>query len=147
VGQVPRNHDPRLSLIAAITPAGMGPAMTVPGAVDARAFIAYIEQVLVPTLQPGQIVVLDNLNVHKDAAVRRLIEQAGCHLLFLPPYSPDLAPIELAFAKLKTFLRGIGARTQAALEQAIGEALALMTEADARGWFGHCGYLLPAQPP
>ena len=146
-GRVPRNHDPRLSLVAAMTPAGMGPAMTLPGAVDTPAFVAYVREALVPTLHPGQLVVLDNLSVHKAAEVRRLIEHAGCQLLFLPPYSPDLAPIELAFSKLKAYLRGVGARTQAALEQAIGEALAHITAADAHGWFGHCGYPLPAQPP
>ena len=144
---MPRTHDPRLSLVAALTSAGMGPAMTLPGAVDSAAFVAYIEQALVPALRPGQIVVLDNLSVHKAAGVRRLIEQAQCHLLFLPPYSPDFAPIELAFAKLKNHLRGVGARTQAALEQAIGDALVLITATDTHGWFRHCGYPPSAQPP
>ena len=144
---MPRNHDPRLSLVAALTPAGMGPAMTLLGAVDTPAFVAYLQQALVPALRPGQIVVLDNLSVHQAAEVRRLIEQARCHLLFLPPYSPDFAPIELAFAKLKNHLRGVGARTQAALEQAIGAAVALITATDARGWFRHCGFPLPAHPP
>lgn len=119
--------------------------MTVPGAVDGAAFVAYIQDVLVPTLRPGQVVVLDNPSVHKTAEVRRLIEQARCHLLFLPPSSPDFVPIELAFATLKAYLRGVGARAQAALEQAIGTALARITRADAQGWFRHCGYPLSAQ--
>ncbi len=147
VGHVPRNHDPHLSLVAALTPAGLGPALTLPGAVDGDAFTVYIREVLVPSLRPGQVVVLDNLNVHKGAAIRRLIEEADCRLLFLPPYSPDFAPIEQAFSKMKTYLRGVGARTQAALETAIGEALALITATDAHGWFAHCGYPLPAQSP
>jgi transposase len=144
---VPRNHDPRLSLVAALTPAGAGPAMTLPGAVDTDAFTVYVRELLLPALRPGQVVVMDNLSVHKGAAIRRLIEGAGCRLLFLPPYSPDLAPIEHAFSKIKAHLRGAGARTQQALEAAIGQALTLLTAADARGWFGHCGYRLAAQPP
>lgn len=145
VGRVPRNHDPRLSLVAALTPAGAGPAMTAPGAIDGPAFTAYVRAVLAPSLRPGQVVILDNLSVHKGAEVRRLIEAAGCRVLFLPPYSPDFAPIEEAFSKIKAYLRGVGARTQVALEAAISEALARITAADARGWFGHCGYPLPAQ--
>ena len=120
--------------------------MTLPGAVDAAAFEVYVRDLLVPTLRPGQVVVLDNLNVHQGVKVRRLIEGAGCRLLFLPPYSPDFAPIELAFSKLKAYLRGVAARTQERLEEAIGTALARLTDADARGWFGHCGYRVPAQP-
>jgi transposase len=144
---VPRNRDPRLSLVAALGPAGAGAAMTVPGAVDAAAFAVYVREGLAPTLRPGQVVVLDNLNVHRGAEVRRLIEAAGCRLLFLPPYSPDFSPIELAFSKIKAHLRGVEARTQERLEAAIGEALALITAADARGWFGHCGHRLAAQSP
>lgn len=145
MGQVPRNHDPVISLIAALTIDGPGPAMTLPGAVDGVAFEAYLRAGLVPTLRPGDIVVLDNLRVHQGRRVRDLIEGAGCHLLFLPPYSPDFTPIEEAFSKLKAFLRGVGARTQTALEQAIGEALATITAHDARGWFTHCGYSVVAQ--
>ena len=147
VGRVPRNRDPRLSLVAALTPAGAGAAMTVPGAVDAAAFVAYLRQGLVPTLRPGQVVVMDNLSVHKGAEVRRAIEGAGCRLLFLPPYSPDFAPIELAFSKLKAHLRGTSARTRTALERAVGEALARITPADAQGWFRHCGFRPAAQSP
>jgi transposase len=146
IGRVPRNHDPRLSLVATLRLAGIGEAaLALPGAVDGAAFTAFVEQELTPRLRPGQVVVMDNLSVHKGARVQELIEAAGCRLLFLPAYSPDFAPIEQAFSKLKAHLRGVGARTQERLEAAIGEALAHITPADARGWFTHCGYLVPGQ--
>jgi transposase len=147
IGRVPRNHDPRLSLIAALSLAGASQAaLTVPGAVDAAVFTAFVEAELVPRLRPGQIVVLDNLSVHKSQRVRTLIEGAGCQVRFLPPYSPDCTPIEPAFSKIKAYLRSVEARTQERLEQAIGEALARITPADAHGWFHHCGYRSSAQP-
>lgn len=119
--------------------------MIIEGAVNAPVFEAYIEQILAPSLSPGQIVVLDNLSVHKGARVRQLIEAQGCELLFLPAYSPDCSPIEEAFSKLKAFLRRVGARTREALQEAIGQPLETITATDARGWFTHCGYR-PAQP-
>ena len=141
MGQVPRNHDPVLSLVAALGLDGLSQAaMTLPGPIDTAAFLVFVEQELVPRLRPGQVVVLDNLSVHKSARVRTLIEAAGCQVLFLPAYSPDFAPIEQVFSKVKAYLRGVGARTQDRLEQAISEALARITPADARGWFQHCGY-------
>ena len=105
---------------------------------------AYVEQILAPSLIAGQIVVLDNLSVHKSARVRQLIEARGCELLFLPAYSPDYSPIEETFSKVKAFLRRVGARTHEALQEAIGQALETITAADALGWFRHCGYL-PAE--
>jgi transposase len=144
-GQVPRNTPKNTTLIAALTPAGMGPAMTLEGATDTAAFVAYIEQVLAPSLHPGQIVVLDNLSAHKSARVRALIEARGAELWYLPAYSPDLSPIEHAFSKLKTLLRRAAARTREALEQAIAAALDEITAADAAGWFAHCGYRQEAQ--
>lgn len=144
-GAVPRNWGENVTLIAALTPAGLGPAMTVAGATDALAFEAYVREVLAPALAPGQTVVLDNLGAHKGAAIRRLIEGRGCRLLFLPPYSPDLAPIELAFSKIKEALRRAGARTREALEAAIAAALDTVTASDAAGWFRHCGYATPGQ--
>lgn len=96
---------------------------------------------LAPSLQAGQIVVMDNLSTHTGAKVRQAIEAQGCHLLFLPSYSPDLSPIEEAFSKLKAFLRRVGARTHEALQEAIGQALLTITPDDACGWFTHCGYL------
>lgn len=105
---------------------------------------AYVEYLLAPSLLAGQIVVLDNLSVHKGERVRQLIEARGCELLFLPACSPDFSPIEETFSKLKAFLRRVGARTHEALQEAIGQALEMVTATDALGWFTHCGYH-PAQ--
>jgi len=139
-GAVPRNHGQNTTLIAALSVGGIGAAMALDGAADGPAFVAYVRAFLVPTLRPGQVVILDNLAVHKAGAARALVEAAGCALLFLPPYSPDFNPIERAFAKLKEALRRAGARTQAALEAAIARALDAITPSDARGWFTACGY-------
>lgn len=119
--------------------------MILEGAVNAIAFEIYVEQVLAPTLQAGQIVVMDNLHAHKGARVRLAIEAKGCQLLFLPGYSPDFAPIEEAFSKLKTALRRAGARTREALEEAIVQALLTITSQDASGWFHHGGYLASSE--
>jgi len=139
-GAVPRNHGHNTTLIAALTTAGIGAAMTLAGALDGPAFAAYVRAFLAPTLRPGQIVVLDNLAVHKDATARRLIEARGCRLLFLPAYSPDFSPIEHAFGKVKEALRRAEARTRDALEAAIAAALDTVTPQDAAAWFRHCGY-------
>jgi transposase len=144
VAAVPRNHGTPTSLVAALTLDGLGPAMTRQGAIDTPAFVAYVEEVLCPTLEPGQIVILDNLSVHKAEAARALIEGRGCELLFLPPYSPDFSPIEHAFSKIKAFLRAAAARTQEALDAAIRLALDQITPQDALAFFEHCGYSLPA---
>jgi transposase len=144
VGYTPRNYGQRTTLLAALTPTGLDAPMLLAGAVDTAAFVAYVEQVLRPTLRAGQIVILDNLSCHRAAAVRAAIERAGCTLWFLPTYSPDFNPIELAFSKLKAALRAAAARTQPALDQAIVAALDAITRTDARAWFSHCGYRLPA---
>ena len=115
--------------------------MIIQGSANASAFEVYVQDILVPELEKGQIVVMDNLRAHKGAHVRQLIEDKGCHLLFLPAYSPDFSPIEETFSKLKTFLRRAEARTPEALEDAIAQALLTVTAQDARGWFHHCGYL------
>ena len=141
-GSAPRNYGRRTTLLAALTPAGLTAPMLLEGAVDTAAFVAYLDQVLVPTLHPGQLVILDNLSCHRAAAARAAIEAAGCTLHFLPTSSPDFNPIELAFAKLKTALRAATARTQAALDAAIREALDAISPAEAHGWFRHCGYSL-----
>jgi transposase len=146
VGTTPRNHGPNTTVIAALSPEGIPAAMTVEGAMDRPAFDVFIRQVLVPSLVPGQTVIWDNLSVHKSPTAQKLIESAGCQLCFLPPYSPDFAPIELAFSKLKTFLRRRQARTRTALDEAITDGLATITADDARGWFAHCGYHLTGQP-
>jgi len=139
-GSVPRNHGTNTTLVASLSLAGMGEAMTLAGALDADAFAAYLTTFLVPSLVPGTIVVLDNLSVHHDKRVRVLIEEAGCTLVYLPAYSPDLTPIEQAFSKIKEYLRRVGARTQEALDAAITAALASVTVQDAIGWFTHCDY-------
>jgi transposase len=139
-GAVPRNHGTNTTLIGALTTDGLSVAMTLDGAVDTPAFVAFCEHILCPTLRPGQTVLLDNLAVHKSPRVRAHIEQAGCQILFLPAYSPDFAPIELAFAKIKGLLRGIGARTKEALEAAIAQVIDAVTPDDARAFFRHCGY-------
>ena len=125
---------------------GMGPCLVVEGATTKAVFEAYVERVLLPSLSPGQVVVLDNLGAHKGNRVRELVEGRGCSLLFLPPYSPDFSPIEEAFSKVKARLRKAAARTRGTLVGAIGRALDAVTARDARGWFAHCGYPLDAQP-
>jgi transposase len=147
IGYTPRNYGQRTTVLAALTPAGLTAPMLLEGAVDTAAFVAYVEQLLCPTLQPGQVVLLDNLSCHRAPAVRTAIEGAGCQLWFLPTYSPDYNPIELAFAKLKTALRAAAARTQDALDHAIARALDTITPTDARAWFRHCGFWLPASIP
>jgi len=144
-GSVPRNRGKNTTLLASLSLEGIGASMIIEGAVNATAFEGYLEQILVPSLHPGQIVVMDNLSVHKGARVRQLIEDKGCQVLFLPAYSPDLSPIEETFSKLKAFLRRVGARTREALEEAICQALLTVTAQDAHGWFRHCGYLPPEE--
>lgn len=139
-GAVPRSWGENVTLLAALTPTGLGPAMTVAGATDALVFEAYVREALAPALVPGQTVVLANLGAHKGPRIRQLIEARGCRLLFLPAYSPDFAPIELAFSKVKEVLRRAGARTRVALEAAIAAALDAVTPQDAAAWFRHCGY-------
>ena len=141
-GKVPRNRGKNTTLIASITlEGGMGASMTIEGATDALAFEAYVEHFLAPTLEEGQVVVLDGLGAHRTDKVRELIEQKGADLLFLPSYSPDLNPIEEAFSKIKNIVRKAQARTREALVEAIALAIsALTTLKDVIGWFAHCGY-------
>ena len=139
---VPRNTPPNTTLIAAMSLQGMGAAMVLSGATDRAAFEVYVEHFLVPTLQPGKVVVWDNLSAHTSSRVQHLIAQSGCELWPLPAYSPDLSPIEEAFSKLKTGLRRVGARSAEVLLEAIAVGLRAITPADARGYFTHCGYRL-----
>jgi transposase len=145
VGAAPRNHGPNTTLVAALSLDGITTAMTVEGALDRAAFDAFVTQVLAPTLRPGQVVIWDNLSVHKSVAAQQVLADRGCQLLWLPPYSPDFSPIEEAFSKLKTGLRRTGARTREALDAAISAGLPAITAADSTGWFAHCGYPIPAQ--
>jgi transposase len=139
-GSIPRNRGKNTTLLASLSLNGMGAAMILEGATDAIAFEIYIEQVLAPSLESGQIVVMDNLSSHTGPKVREAIQARGCQLLFLPAYSPDLSPIEEAFSKLKSFLRRAGARTREDLYEALSHALEVITPQDALGWFTHCGY-------
>lgn len=136
VRPVPLHNGANVTLVAALTPHGLQAAMTVDGALNAAVFAAYLDQVLGPTLRPGDVVVLDNLPVHKAAGLAKVVEKRGARLLFLPPYSPDFNPIELAISKLKTCLRTAAARSR----QALDDALAHISETDAQNWFDHCGY-------
>jgi transposase len=144
VGRTPRNHGPNVTLLATLTPAGIGPAVAIPGAVDGAAFIAYAERVLAPSLRPGQVVILDNLSAHKSEGVRTAVEAVGARLLFLPPYSPDVNPIELAFAKVKERLRAAAERSPAGLFAATAAAIDAVSTTDARGFYAHCGFPLLA---
>jgi transposase len=119
---------------------GMGASLVVEGSTNRMVFETYLEDVRCPTLKRGQVVVMDNLSSYKGERVRALIEQKGCELLYLPPYSPDFNPIEQAFSKLKSYLREAGARTQQTLMEVIGEALRTITTSDIEGFFEHCGY-------
>jgi transposase len=144
--EVPRNWGADVTLLSSMSLEGMGPSLAVEGATTKAVFEAYVERVLAPALKPEQIVVMDNLSAHKGGRVRELIEGRGCELVYLPPYSPDLNPIEEAFAKIKALLRRAGARTRGALIEAMGGALDAVTASDARGFFEHRGYGLLAQP-
>jgi transposase len=139
IGAVPQNYSANLTMMAALSLHGIEAVMTIEGATDAEVFQAYAEQVLVPTLRPGDIVVWDNLSAHQMPTIREVIEGRGARLLYLPPYSPDLASIEQAWSKIKTFLRATKACTREAWVLAIQQALTTITAADAHGWFTYCG--------
>ena len=145
LGTAPRNHGKNTTTVTALTPGGMGPALMLEGAVTKAAFEADVEHLLAPTLRAGQIVVLDNLGAHKGERTRAAVQARGAEVWFLPAYSPDLTPIEEAFAKLKALLRRAEARSQEALTEAIRVGLHAITPADARGCFSHSGYPLRAQ--
>jgi transposase len=124
-----------LTILGAISTRGMIATMTIEAATDREIFLAYLDEVLCPKLRPGDVVVMDNLSSHKVKGVRERIEAAQAHLLYLPPYSPDMNPIEKAWAKLKQLLRAIKARSKEALEEAIAQLLPLLTAEDAKAWF------------
>lgn len=137
---VPQNYGPNVTILGALNVQGITAVMTIEGATDTEVFLAYVEHVLAPTLRPGDIVVMDNLRAHKVSGVQPMIEGCGARLLYLPPYSPDLSPIEQCWSKLKAYLRTAKARTKEALAVAVTHALATVTAADACGWFAFCGY-------
>jgi transposase len=140
VGRVPRGRWETNSWLATLTRDGIGESVVVPGPIDGAAFDAFVTQFLVPALRPGQVVILDNLSVHKSPRARAAIEGAGCRLAFLPTYSPDLNPIELAFAKTKTTLRRAEARSFDTLVAALGTVAPTITAADAQAFFRAAGY-------
>jgi transposase len=119
---------------------GMGQSLAVEGATNREVFETYVEQILAPTLRRGQVVVMDNLTAHKGERVKEIIEQRGCELMYLPPYSPDLNPIEEAFGKIKGLMRKAQARSREALLEAMGTAISALSAQDTRGFFEHCGY-------
>ncbi len=139
VGSAPCGRWHTTTLIAAVGVNGAKAPMVVEGATDTDVFTAYVEQVLLPELKPGMIVVMDNLTPHKAPAVAEMIKGAGAELWFLPPYSPDLNPIELMWAKVKQLLRTAKARTQQELWDAIATALSMVSANDASNWLRHCG--------
>jgi transposase len=143
VGRTPRNHGPNVTLLATLTPAGIGPAVAISGAVDGAAFGADAERVLAPSLRPGPVVILDNLRAHKSEMARTAGEAVGARLLFLPPYSPDFNPIELAFAKVKERLRAAAERSPEGLFAATAAAIDAVSPTDTRGFYAHCGFPLP----
>ncbi len=137
---VPQNYGENITMLASLSVSGIEAPMTVSGAVDGIVFKVYVEKVLCPTLSRGDVVVMDNLPAHKVSGIKELIEARGAKLIYLPPYSPDLNPIEKCWSKIKTYLRKAKARTRAELEKALREALLLIAKEDAVGWFRSCGY-------
>lgn len=137
---VPHGHWKTTTFVGALRLDGMTAPMVLDGAMNGPAFLAYVEQVLVPTLSPGDIVVMDNLPAHKPASVRAAIKAAGASLYFLPPYSPDFNPIEMAFSKLKSFLKKVAARTKDDLWDAIGLGIDLFTPTECQNYFAAAGY-------
>jgi transposase len=140
VAAVPHGHWKTTTLIAALDRRGIRASMALDGAVNRLAFEAFVDAVLVPTLHPGDLVIMDNLSSHKGPCVGQLIRAAQADLLYLPPYSPDLNPIENAFSKIKQFLRSLSARAVTDLWNGIQPVLDRITASDAAGFFRHCGY-------
>lgn len=137
---LPWGHWKTTTLVAALRPCGLTAPMVLDGAIDGAAFKAYVAQVLAPSLKPGDVVIMDNLPGHKVAGVREPIKAAGAHLLYLPPYSPDLNPIEQAFAKLKALLRKAAARTVDELWAAIAESIEQLQPDECSNYFQNAGY-------
>jgi transposase len=136
----PQGHWHTTTMIGALRLDGSTTCLTIEGATDTEVFSLYVEQILLPALRPGDIVVMDNLSPHKSEPTLKKMAEAGVQVLFLPAYSPDLNPIEKMWSKLKAYLRKAEARTREELEQAIAEALKTVTPQDARNWFASCGY-------
>ena len=140
VDSVPQPSGPQTTTLAVIGWNGISAPLVMSGAVNGTVFHGYIEQCVLPTLQPGDILFMDNLSAHKVAGLKELIQSCGAHLIYLPPYSPDFNPIELAWSKVKTILRRLKARSWSDLIEALKEALQAITTQDIHGWFAHSGY-------
>jgi transposase len=139
----PKRHNGKVSLIAAVSSQGFkaDACLMLENSVDTSAFLSYLEQVLLPTLEPGQIVIMDNFTIHHNSHVKTLIESKGCTLMYLPTYSPDFNPIEYLFAKIKAFIRKFRPLTPPDLFQALKQAILSILTVDANNAFSHCGYL------
>jgi transposase len=140
IGAVPQNDGQSLTVLAALDGHGIRAALRVAGATDRDVFLRFLQQVLGPQLRPGAVVVRDNWAAHKSPDMAEAVRRVGAPLRYLPPYSPDYHPIERAGSKMKTFLRGIGARTRRKLSRSLQAALLQVTAQDAEAWFRHCGY-------
>ena len=147
IGRIPQAHWKAVTLTAAMRLDGVAGCLAFDGATNAATFEAYVERCLVPTLRPGDIVVMDNLGAHKGDKVERLIGAAGAEVRYLPAYSPDLNPIEKMFSKLKTYLRKVARRTVDGLYEAMGDGLGMVIGRDIVGWFCSCGYSTPKRKP
>ena len=137
---MPQNYGENVTMLGALSLSGVEALMTVNGATDSDIFLVFVREVLAPTLRAGDVVIWDNLGAHRSQLVREAVEAKGATVVFLPPYSPDMNPIERCWSKIKTYLRAAKARTRDALEAAIKRALLTVTKSDAQAWFTHCGY-------
>ena len=146
-GEVPRNWGTNVSVLTTLTIDGLDVENTIyfEGSLNRSIFEHYLVEILGPHLVEGEIIILDNLSAHLSEKVEQALANKGCKLLYLPAYSPDLSPIELAFAKVKEYLRSVGARTSEALAQGLEQALSSITPAEALAFFKHCGYTVLAQ--
>jgi transposase len=140
VDSVPQNYGSSQTMLACLSLNGVNAEWVIEGAVDGEVFLTWVREVLGPTLEPGDVVVMDNLRAHKVVGVEQSITVRGARLIYLSPYSPDFNPIEQCWSKIKTFLRAAKARTIEALLEAIKQALATISKEDAQAWFAHCGY-------
>ena len=138
--EAPRGRWKSTTIIGSVRMDGRTESVVIEGAADTATFEAYVEQVLAPTLRRGDIVIMDNLSIHKGSGVRKLLRKVGARLLYLPPYSPELNPIEHMWSKLKAHLRFLEARTPDSLLKAIGQALSLVTPSQCANFFASCGY-------
>lgn len=143
LGHVPKNWGDNITLAAGIALRGLIAPLRLIGSMTGDVFEAYIEQFVCPELRAGDVVIVDNLSAHKRTSVGALVENANARIRFLPPYSPDLSPIEPCWSKVKQVIRGLQARTLEVLDDAIVRGLRAVTCSDARGWFRHCGYPVP----